>query len=858
MKAPFDARRSNGRPGSRSISAVSKVRRLVVILLVALAPTTAAEGAELLGELALRIDDDARVTADARPRDGRFVLSVSHQSTGLTAQLLAAAHPLIDHWSILPRSDAAEWVELRLAPRVRGVHVDRPAPGRLVLRFTDNPVAAAAVAARAEASRRETDSALNARRDRPLRRILRKQTTPAPTVARVGPLRFPVGVASPVRLAPTATVPPRPFGSVPEMVRGAWAADPRFAESVRLADGGDVTEAVAALRAARVADDPSRALLSLARGHAWSRPRGDGEPTHPGWAADAYLSAVGMYPDADWTPWARGQAAYSLWRDLRFAEAIVQARLASDARPMHPDRAWWEVLAGHARIAQGDTDAGLDALASFADGLPELDVTARFEARKAVALALWRAGDPARAAAVVDLLLADHPRLAADPKLDRDFVRMYLDAGRKDGARPRLERLRTQAPEKVDRERARWWLQELALMEGDEEGARVVLVELLERHPGSVLAPMARVRLAVLEAMARTNRYDVMGGAAGPPWPTLALDLRRVALQWPRTPVEDDALSIVAQIWLHLDLLIDGLELVEWLAERTPGHGGPTDHHALICEHAPRLVSSLLERGELTRGLGRFRMHLDDDRYAACISPDLEDRIVDAAVDADLVGFAVERLTRSITRGASARRLADQLVRVAALQRDAGRLRVAERTLDYVRDRALPIDGGAAELARADLHSAAGRADEALRGYARAEASGASRGRLAARRARALEMTGEYRAAAEELATAVTAETVEEPGEAHLHLADLRRRTARSEAEWTAVLEELDRAEPGRTADWIRTDALLALGRDAELEPVLGRLASESDAFGHWARELTSAADFERSLDALLQAASNP
>jgi len=752
---------------------VSKVRHLLGVLAGILAILcvlpSSASGGELLGELALQVDEDARVVSDARPRDGRFRLSVSRRTDGLTRQLLAAGHPLVHHWSIVPRTARTEWIELRLDESVRGVHLDRPAPGRLVLRFTDSPVAAAAMAARAAAREAEADLAVNARHDRSLRRILRKTLSPAPAVAHVGPFRFPVGTASPVRVPPAASVPPQPFGSVPPMIRGAWSGDERFAEAVRLADGGDVDGAVAALRAARVGDDPSRALLSLARGHAWSRPRADGEPTHPSWAAEAYLAAVGMYPDAEWAPWARGQAAYSLWRDLRFAEATVQVRLAAEAAPAHPDRPWWEVVAGHARIARGETDGGLDALATFGDGLPELDTSARFLARKAVATALWRDGDAVRSAAVVDLMIAEHPRLAAAADLDRDFVRIYLDAGRLDGARPRLERMRRGADEKVDRERARWWLHELALMEGDEEGARVVLNELLDRHPGSVLAPIARVRLAVLEAMARTNRYDDAGGTAGPPWPTLALDLRRIALQWPRTPVEQEALSIVAQIWLNHDLLTDGLELVEWLGNRSSRLGGATDAQGLVCEYAPRMVASLLARDEPVRGLGRFRRHLDDETYAACTSPELDDAIVDAAEDADLLDFAIERLTRSVTRGTSPRRRGELLVRVASLHRRAGRLETAARTLDFVRSRGLPVESADAE-----------------------------------------------------------------PGPGEEPLPDA-----------AAVAQE-------------RIDALIAMTRDDERDDELRRLASEDDAFGHWARELTSAADFERSLDALVQAASNP
>jgi tetratricopeptide (TPR) repeat protein len=857
MQGLFDVQRRNLRPVAHVLEAVSKLRRLVAAAFLLSVFASPAQAGELLGELVLEIDENARVTAQPRPRDGRFVFSVSRQGTGLTYQLLQASHPLILHWASLPRTGTAEWIELRLADGVQGVFLERPTSRRLVLQFTDTPLAADAMRARNKANRAEADAAQNTRHDQPLLRILQMPLSPAPTVAKVGLFRFPVGANSPVRIAPSSSVRPLPFGTVPEIVRGAWAADQRLAAAIDLADTGKVQDANAKLRPVRMTDDPSRALLSLARGHVWSRVRADGEPAHPSWAAEAYLSAVGLYPDAPWSPWARGQAAHALWRDLRFGEAAMQSELAGRARPKHPDRPWWEVIGGHARIAAGDVDAGLTTLAAFADGLPALDQVPRFLARKAVARALWRSGDSVRAAAVLDLLTTEHPALAGDPKLDSDFIRIYLDAGRKDGAQPRLERLRTQAPEKVDRERASWWLHEVALTEGDEAGARILLAELLNRHPGSVLAPLARVRLAVLEAMARANRVDAEEEVEPAPWPALSLQLRQVALQWPRTAVEDEALSIVAQLWLEEDLLVDGLELSDWVAKRTPGEGGSTDHEGLVCEYAPKLVMALIRRGEPTRALGRFRQHLDDDRFRACVSPELEDLLIQAALDADLPQVAIEHLTRSVTLGASPDRLGAHLVQLANLQRRQGRLKLADRTLAFVRNRRLSVPDGATELAQAELDTAEGRAELALAGYLRAEAAGAPSTRLAAGRAEAYETTGQYEEAAAELETVVAA-TQPDAAEAQLRLADLRRRVAKTPGEWEAVLAVLDGASEGRPADWVRTDALFALERAEDLKPVLERLATESDAFGHWARELASAAAFEESLDSLVKTASNP
>ena len=419
--------------------------------------------------------------------------------------------------------------------------------------------------------------------------------------------------------------------------------------------------------------------------------------------------------------------------------------------------------------------------------------------------------------------------------------------------------MRTQADRRVDRERARWWLHEVALQEGDADNCRLLLHELLRRHPGSVLAPTARVRLSILDAVARHDRYNEKGQTAPPPWPTLSLKLRRVALQWPNTMVEDEALSIVGQLWFAEGLIQDGLELYEWLDRRTPEVGGATDSFAMVCEQGARLVSALFRRGEPIRALGRFRRHLDDDRFGSCVSPEMEDQLVSAATDAGLADLAIQRLGRAITRGVDPEREGEQLVQVAALQRAEGRLSVAERTLDFVRDRQLPVAGGREELARADLDVAAGRPEDALRGYDRAEARGATRSAVLSGRSRALEDLGELRAASAELSEAITRGDVPDPEAAWLRLADLQRRTSRDDRDWRAVLDTLDKGKvEGRTADWIRTDALLALNRPAELEPVLARLTDESDAFGHWARELASAAAFEGDLDALLGVHAEP
>jgi tetratricopeptide (TPR) repeat protein len=270
------------------------------------------------------------------------------------------------------------------------------------------------------------------------------------------------------------------------------------------------------------------------------------------------------------------------------------------------------------------------------------------------------------------------------------------------------------------------------------------------------------------------------------------------------------------------------------------------------------LVTALFARGEPIRALGRFRLHLDEDAYGACVSPELDELLVRAALDAGLPEFAIRRLGRAVIRGVAPERRGDQLVQLAAIQRAEGRLRVAQNTLDYVRARRLPVDSGREELARADLDLAAGRPAEALEGYARAEAKGAASSAVLAGRSRALEDQGDLRAAAAELATAIEA-GVSRPDDALLRLADLRRRTSRDETDWLEVLAALDQGETaGRTADWIRTEALLALDRQAEVEPILERLATEPDAFGHWARELTSGAAFEERLEALLGAPSNP
>ena len=862
MRLAIDARRRITAEKGPADQGVSAFRRLsvcaVLCLLIAGLPRPAVS-ATILGELSLEIPEDSRVTADARPRDGRLSLQVSGNSSGLTRALSIAAHPLIETWAVVPRSQGTESVELRLADGVRGVELSRPAPNTLVLTFTDSPLASDAQAARAKQATAARDAILNEQRDNPLRSILLEPLEPVPTVASLGPFRWPMGQTSPVRMAPAQIVPPLPFGSVPSMVRKAWQADPRFNGAIQLAEIGKIDEAVAKLWKIKIGDDPSRALLSLARAHVWSRPAPSGEPTQADWAAEAYLAAVGTYPEASWAAWARGQAAYNLWRDMRLSDAVLQARAAGLTAPRHPDRPWWEMVAAYAMIARGQIDDGLATLAAFADGLPELDLRARFEARKAAATALWRVGDPARAARVVDLLLEKHPGLAGDPDLDRDFVRIYLDAGRLDGARPRLERMKTEGAQKIDRERARWWLTELALFEQNAEEARDLLHEFIDRHPGSVLAPIARMRLAILAALARTDRIDAMGGETPPPWPALSLDLRQVALRWPRTPIEDEALSTVAQIWLANDLIGDGLELMDWSAFRRSENGGPTDHHALVCEHAPKLVEALVTRGENLRALGRFRRHLDSEAFDHCVDMELDEMLIEAALEVGLPELAIRRITRVAARGAAPEVLGAQLVRLARLQSREGRHRVAERTLDFIRSRELPVKEGLVELVQADLDIIGGRWEDALESFDYAEAQGAPEAVVLEGRSRAYELGGDYRRAADMLTRAVDAGELEESSDAFLRLADLRRRNAVDPADWESVLEALDRSDTtGRTSDWIRADALLELGRTAELPPVLERLTSETDAFGHWARELTSESKFEVDLEELLDTTSIP
>ena len=135
MQGLFDVHQRNLRPVAHVLEAVSKLRRLVAAAFLLSVFASPAQAGELLGELVLEIDENARVTAQPRPRDGRFVFSVSQQGAGLTYQLVQAAHPLILHWASLPRTRHR---------RVDRAPPSRRRPGRLP-RATNRSTARSAV-----------------------------------------------------------------------------------------------------------------------------------------------------------------------------------------------------------------------------------------------------------------------------------------------------------------------------------------------------------------------------------------------------------------------------------------------------------------------------------------------------------------------------------------------------------------------------------------------------------------------------------------------------------------------------------------------------------------------------------------
>jgi len=820
-----------------------------------------ADEQQALGKLELQISPGARVAVGDGIDGGLLRLSLWHQEAALGTQIARAGLPVIQTFSAVPISRNAVRLDLRLAPRVKGVSVVRVAPDRLEVHFAEHRFAGHAVRLESRRARQEFDEQDNLQADESLTAILHSPVLEAPTWVEWPPITWPIGSTSPVQARFGVGHEPHPFGRPPTEVREAWAASPAVSAAIQLAGNGQVVRASRQLAGLPMKDDAFRATVALARGHVWSQLLPTGEPVAPGRAGDAYLLAALLQPEASWQGWARGQAAYHLERELRFHEAVRQYRAAIAAAPADRDRAAWEVGLGLSLLRMNRTAEGIRHISGALGGLKGNADQTRFVARRAVAQALWTDGEYGLAAAVVDLLLQDHPQLARDPQHDLRWARLYFDAGRSAAALPFLERLEATATRRVDRDRARWWLHEAALVHRDSMTARKWLRRIQDESPTSTLVPMVKLRLEVLDAIESDGKDPSLS------WQQVALHLREAALRWPHTPVEDEALSVTAQLFLELGLLEDALSLLRWVEERTPSVGGAVAYDHLVCQVAPRTFHELRGRGELTSALGIYRGFLDRPEMHGCVDVTTRAEAASTAMAAGLPALASRWLGQAIAEGTGGTEEARNLVALADVYLDEGKVEAAQQTLEYLEVSELPPLPGLVAAAWGDVHLAKQEWEQAEAAFEEAlgQVGASVRTRSLApsliyRRGLAREGAGRHAEAAVDLRAGASSGGAADAAIGWLRVASAEVRVAATDEQLEAVLVACDAADAAdvagsqqRAIAWYRTRALTGLDRMADAEPILAELATGADSWALLAREALSVAGFDAAVDEILK-----
>ncbi len=818
------------------------------------------------GRLVLQLSPDALITADSRLDNGIFRLNISQQREVIGPQIANSFSPALQSFSIVPISAHAMRLDLRLDPGVRGVSIIRPTSTRLEINFEEHKYSGRAVEIAERELLEEERRPGEAMADRPLEAILKAPGFKSLPWVQWQGIYLPVGAKSPVRLALPIKVRPYPFGTVPLEIEKAWKRKSLLKKAVRLAESGQVPKAGESLTGLPAEKDSSRALVALARGYVWSRLDANGKHFFPGRAADAFILAAGLMPKADWAPWARGQAAYLLCRDRRFVEAMMQSRKAIEMAPTHPDRPYWEITRGFSQIQLGNFGEGMDAVVSVLNGTPSEDAHIRFEARRLIAHTLWAAGEFARASQVVDLLMAETPLAARQPEWDSLWARIYLDSNRPARALPFLERMEEGATRRVDRIRSRWWLHEAALAHRDLDTARTWLRELMRKTPGSTLSPLARMRLRLLDLLASEDQE----GSTRIDRQRVALDMRGEALLFPHTAVEDEALSTTAQLFISMGLIEDGLNLYHWIEQRTPTHGGAIAYEEVVCQHAPQLFDVLRNQGNVTRALGIYRSFLDDARMHACVDPQTRSDASAAAQAAGLPDLAAKWLGQAVAEGVARADAAENLVQLASIYLEEGKVDSAAKTLDYLENLQMERSSLRTDSVRADVLAAKGLYEEAIESYDRAILASLRSVRTRAavpsltyRRGLANEQAGDIEAALSDVYEGAAAGGASDHVAGWFHVATLASRLGRGDTDWELVLlacEKLEGLLDGRDdaqeratgANWHKAQALFRLGRVTEAEPMLRELAGGTDTWALSARQLLTAKSFTEEAKALL------
>jgi len=827
-----------------------------------------------LGVLRFEIDPTARVIVDDDLRDRVLSLSFWSQPDSLATQLRGAEAKGLASFSVVPLVGGAQRLDLRVTDAVRGTEVLRRSGGVLEVQFSSRLFAGAAVrVARRESLERSINK--GEAPDLELQAILDESLSEAPEFLLVGPFYFPVGSTSPVREVADFTPHGRTWGRVPNVVRDAWATDPRVNDAVLLAETGKAFDAARSLHGYPTGDDAARTLLALARGWIWAQP-GEGQlaPTSAGQAAEALQLAAALAPDAAWAPWARGRAAYHLEWEERYDEAMLMYRRAISAAPTDPERAYWEVGHGIALIGRGRLEEGITQVARWLGQAGPHEEDFRFEARRAVLYALWKLGEPERAARVLDLLRTRHPSRSTASKHVLHWAMLQMDAGRFAEALPNLATIERTAERRVMRERARWWTHEAALGTEDILEARRALRRLIELTPGSAIVPLAKVRLQALDLYS-FELSDGLDEERSLTWPEFALVLEREALLWPHTVLELEALSMTAQILFSYGLLDEGLRLYSWIEARGDGVRGATAYDAVVCQFAPVAFRSLRTRGHTLAALGVWRKYLEGPGQRACVDPQMRTEAAAVALTSGLPDLALTWLGQSVAEGQRAVDDADYLLTMAHVYLREGRPEAARRTLRFIEAGELPAEASRFEEVWGDLLLAEGEPSEAARRFersARAAKTPERKARVPSLRWRAgtayLESDQPNKAEPELLFGLANGGT-DRLAAGWLLVSQLRQ--ARGEAgstssfaalndrargAWESTLEAADTAlthdpsaQQTRAAQWHRGSALVGLGRRAKANGVLKELATSPDAWGLLAKNLLGALKLDDALD---------
>lgn len=812
-----------------------------------------------LGTLELKLTPGARVTTDPKLSDGLFRIALWRQKGAVGPQVAQSRLPLLRSFHTVPYSRNALRLELRLVPEVRGVEVEREGD-TLRLTFTDRRFAGLSV----QLQNRRVQEALDRRRNQsedPLLTdaLLETLVASRPWVEQA-PILWPVGADSPVRPPLPLNSGPRRVPRPPVALREAWMGSELLSNVLQVAEAGDPRSAIRELRGLAMPSDDARALVAALRGYIYSLRLPDGEPYSAGFASDAFVLAAALAPEAAWSPWARGMAGYSYERESNHIEAEHQYRQAIEMAPDHEDRVFWELGRGVAMLQYRRVAQGIEQIRAYAGRLRSKDDDMLFEVRRSVAWGLWKDGEYAQAAAIADLVLAEHPTTARVPALDYFWSRIYLDAGRSAPALPFLERQLAEG-KRVWRERARWWLHESALQHRDTTEARRRLKQIIDETPGSTLVPLAKTRLLVLDSLAVEGKGEALS------FQQTALGLREFAVAWPQTVVEGEALSYVAQLWLHLDLVQDGLNLYAWIEERNPGYRGPVARDEFYCRAAPTAFRELRSLGEVTRALGVYRGFLDDPSMHGCVDSQMRNDAAQAAMVAGLPNLAARWLGQAVAEGTSGLDESRHLVSLADIYVQQGKIDAAEQTLDYLQNSDLPEPPTQYAAARGDVYRHSERWEEALAAYDQAltEASLSVRTQQEApmlhyHRGLVLQEMGELDDALVALRTGVEQGGAEDPVLGWLMVAAVGVRVAKTPEAWQAVIEAVDTAEEGEPGDsraralqYYRASALEGLGKTPEAEQLLAGLAQGTDAWALRAREHQSRSKFDASVDALVK-----